>query len=151
MKNLNYSYQELVNYLDMNTTDPMVRRLIDYILAGQDSVMSGLINAGMDPASYEFSDSYEYFSPGEYIEKLRRDCDSLEQDLRIAQDDLANMTDERDRLRTRSVAELLEDMEEQVKRAHAERDNANRISRKTNQENEELKEKINVWTIMEKT
>lgn len=148
MKNL--TYRELVHHLDLYSTDPLVRRLIDYIVGGEDTVMSSLIDAGMDPMSYEFSDSYEYYSPGQYIEHLRKLCDDVEQDLRIAQDDLSDMTDERDRYKNRSVADLMASMSEEVRRAHTDRDNANRVARKYEQENDELKEKINVWTIMER-
>jgi len=149
VQNLNYSYRELVHYLDMHTTDPLVRRLINFILDGEDLVMTGLIDAGMDPLTFEFTDSYEYYSPGDYIEKLRRDCDSMEQDLHIAQDEYETVVRERDRLSTRSVANLLMDMEELVKRSNAERDQANRVVRKVEQENDELKEKINVWKVIE--
>jgi hypothetical protein len=150
VKTPNYTYRELVHHLDLHTTDPLVRRLIDYIVEGEDSVMSGLIEAGMDPMSYEFSDSYEYYTPGDYIEHLRKNCQSVEDDLWVAQRELEDVVEERDRLKTRSVADLMASMEEQVKRAQAETVNAQRIARKVEQENDELKEKINVWTILEK-
>lgn len=111
--------------------------------------MTSLIDAGMDPTAYEFSDGYEYFTPGDYIEYLRKQCQSAEDELYLAQADLADAIDERDRLKTRSVAELMASMEEIVKRAQAETVNAQHITRKVEQENLELKDKINVWKIME--
>lgn len=150
MKHLNYTYRELVHHLDMYSTDPLVRKLIEFIVSGEDSVMSGLIDVGMDPTTYEFSDSYEYFTPGDYIEHLRKNCDYMEQDLYVAREDLEEEQEKRKRLETRTVAELLAHMEEIVKRTKSDADNVNRMNIKLEQENDNLKDKINVWSIMER-
>lgn len=149
MKNPNYTYQELVHHLDLYSTDPLVRRLIDFIVEGKNDVLSGLIDAGMDPVSREFNIDDVYLTPGEYIEHLHKARQSAEDELYLAQAELADTIDERDQLKTRSVAELMASMEELVKRANADAAEARRIAQKTEQENEELKDKINVWKIME--
>ena len=149
MKNPNYTYQELVHYLDISTTDPLVRKLIDMIISGENTVLEQLIEEGMDPVTQTFYFDHEELDPGTYIHHLKRDCAYYEEEMEIAQRDLAEMTDERDRLSTRSVADLLASMEELVKRAKAESEHAHAVRRKVDQENYELREKINVWTIME--
>jgi hypothetical protein len=151
MKNINpnYTYQELVHYLDISTTDPMVRRLIDMIIGGENTVLEQLIEEGMDPVNQTFYHDHEELDPGTYIHHLKRDCTYFEEEMIIAQNERDEEQEKRKRLETRSVADLLASMEELVKRAKSETDNANRITRKVAQENDELKEKINVWTIME--
>jgi hypothetical protein len=150
VKNPNYTYRELVHYLDITTTDPLVRKLIDMIIGGENTVLEQLIEEGMDPVTQTFYFDHEELDPGTYIHHLKRDCAHFEEEMEIAQNELEDMTRDRDRLSTRSVANLLADMEELVKRAKSETDNANRISRKVTQENDELKEKINVWSILER-
>ena len=145
----NLSYPELVSYLDKYSTDPIVRQLINCIYAG-DGIVEGLVDVGMDPTTQEFEDAYSYYSPGEYILHLRNECDSMEQELRIAQDDLSEMTDERDRLKARGVIDLIKEVERERTMAREAAYEANKKSERLERENAELTEKINVWTIMER-
>ena len=147
MKHL--TYRELVHYLDLYSTDPVVRQLIGFILNGEDSVMSRLIEEGMDPATYEFSEDHEYFSPGEYIEHLRKCRQSAEDDLYLAQRDLDDAQHEVDRLKTRSVMQLLHEVERERTLSREKAYEANVKSERLERENAELKEKINVWKVME--
>lgn len=150
MQNSNLNINELIHHLDITTTDPIVRRLIDLLLTREATLADELIDAGMDPTSYTFYyDGSSEYSPGEFITELRKNVDYLEQDLQCAQEDLACATAERDRLSTRSVASLLASMEEIVKRTKADSDNVNRQIIKVEQENHQLKDKINVWKVME--
>lgn len=149
MKNPNYTYRELVHHLDLYTTDPLVRRLIDMLVAGENSIVTNLVEEGMDPVNYTFTYDSQDMDVGEYIRQLKRDCQLYEDEMWLAQRELEDEQGRRRQLETRSVAELLASMEELVKRANSERDNANRIIRKVEQENDELKEKINVWKVIE--
>ncbi len=146
----NLTYKELVHYLDFNSTDPMVRRLLEYINNQEENIIEGLVQAGMDPINCRFDRNGYYHSPGEMIEKLCNDIDYAEREAAEWEEKYYNIKDERDRLRVRSVADLLNEMNEQVKRAQADRNNSDRIAEKYKQENQELQEKINVWTILEK-
>jgi hypothetical protein len=151
MKNLKLSYKELVQYLDFTSTDPMVRQLVAYINDREESIIEGLVEAGMDPIDCRFDYDGFYHSPGDFISKLRNDTEYAEREAAEWEEKYYRVKDERDQLRARSVAELLSEMSEQVKRAHADRNNSDRIAEKYKQENQELQEKINVWTILEKT
>ncbi len=146
----NLTFKELVHYLDFNSTDPMVRRLLAYINDQEESIIEGLVQAGMDPINCRFDRDGYYHSPGEMIEKLRNDLDYAERESAEWEEKYRNVKDERDRLRARSVADLINEMDEQVKIAHAARNNSDRIAEKYKQENQELQNKIDVWTIMEK-
>ena len=59
------------------------------------------------------------------------------------------MKAERDRLKSRSVADLLSNMQELIRRAEAEAKEADRISTQLKARNKDLEEKINVWKVME--
>lgn len=151
MQNLNYTYHELVHYLDLHSTDPLVRRLIDMLVTNENSVVEQLIHEGMDPIRHTFNYDHQDMDVGEYLRQLKHDCQYYEDEMWVAQQEREEEEKKRRRLETRSVAELMYNMEELVKRANAERDQANRVVRKVEQENEELKDKINVWTILERT
>lgn len=149
MKNSNLTYSELIHHLDLHTTDPMVRRLIDIILNG-DGIMESLVGAGMDPTTHEFQDSYSYYSPGDYIGHLKNECDNLEQELHIAQNEVADLTKECEQLRARSVADLLSEMEHEVRMAKRDRAHVQDQCRALQEQNAELNDKINVWHILER-
>lgn len=150
MEKSNLSYSELVHYLDLTATDPLVRRLINLIHEGEGTIINELLEEGMDGIYNTFYHDGANLTPGEYIDTMRREISNLESDLECLRDDFDDVTEERDKLKTRTVADLLASMEEQVKRAHAETMNVQQIARKIEQENLELKDKINVWTIMER-
>ena len=151
MRNLNYTYQELVHHLDLYTTDPLVRRLIDMLVANENPILEQLIENGMDPINHTFTYDHQDMDVGEYINQLKRDCQYFEEELDLAQRELSEEQAKRRRLETRSVAEMLGNMEELNKRYLAELANTQRIIKKVEQENNELKDKINVWTILERT
>lgn len=146
----NLTYKELVHYLDFNSTDPMVRRLLEYINNQEENIIEGLVQAGMDPINCIFDYDGSYHSPGEFISKLRNDTDYAEREAAEWEEKCYRFKEERDQLQTRSVATLLSEMNEQVKRAQADRNNSDRVAEKYKQENQELQNKINVWTILEK-
>lgn len=146
----NLTYKELVHYLDFTSTDPLVRRLLEYINSQDESIVEGLVQAGMDPIAYTFDYDGFYHSPGEFISKLRNDTDYAEREAGEWEEKYYQAKDERDRLRARSVSDLLSEMNEQVKRAQADRNNSDRIAEKYKQENQELQNKINVWNILER-
>ena len=146
----NLTYKELVLYLDFNSTDPMVRRLLEYINNQEENIIEGLVQAGMDPINCIFDRDGFYHSPGEMIEKLSNDLDYAERESAEWEEKCYRFKEERDQLQTRSVATLLSEMNEQVKRAQADRNNSDRVAEKYKQENQELQNKINVWTILEK-
>ena len=149
MTNLNYSYEELLHHLDITTTDPAVRRLVD-MLYGDESLISGLIEAGMNTTTFTFEEDYQDYTPGEYIDYLRKEVQSYSDsasDWEWKHDQLA---EECQRLKVRSIAQVLHEMEKEVLIAKELKSQAERSSAQLRQENAELKEKINVWTVLEK-
>ena len=143
------TFKELVHYLDLYSTDPQIRRLIEFIKSGEENVIHGLIEEGMDHENYLFRDNGDWYTPGEYIAHLKNNIDFYEREAREWQDKYEDMKDERDNLRVRSVADLLTEMQSQVRNAEQDRDAAKRKVESIRQQNKELQEKIDVWTILE--
>ena len=147
--NLNLTYKEIIDHLDRYSTDPMVHRLLGMILEKEETIIEGLLEVGMDEdGRIEGNDGW--YLPGPYINHLRTELDYYEGEAREWEEKYADMKDERDRLKARSVADLLSEMREQVRRAESARDEASRRAQNYKTENEELTEKINVWSILEK-
>ena len=139
---------ELVNYLSKHNTDPIINRLVK-IIQGDEGAYAGLIEAGMDQSSWTFSHNYDYYLPGEYIEFLKNELDHLESELDLAKDELEQMTDERDSLKARSIMDLISEMKNVRDSAVRAMNDANRKAALVQEKNDELEEKINVWTVME--
>lgn len=75
MKNINHlTFEELINYLDLTTTDPSVRRLIDMLCNDNTNLIKELMDEGMS-RDFIFEEDYESYSPGEYIRHLRNEVD----------------------------------------------------------------------------
>ena len=137
---------ELISYLELTNTDPLVRRLLS--LLQNENIKTELIKVGMDPSDCEFKEDWEYYSPGEYIRHLRGEVDYYSRESEEWEVKYHEMEKERDRLKARSVANLLHEMEEQVKRAQDDTHKAKRIAERYAEENKELTNKINVWHTM---
>jgi hypothetical protein len=149
VKNLNLRFEELVHHLDVTSTDPAVRRLIDML--HKRNVTNDLVDVGMDPETQTFEYDGYYHSPAELIEKLRNEIDYHVREIDEWDKRYLELQNERDQLKSRSVVELLSNMEALIRRAESDRDQAHRITESVRQKNKDLEEKINVWTILEKT
>lgn len=147
MKYDHLSTNELIHYLDLTTTDPMVRRLIELIQSN--TLKAELVEVGMDPEDCEFHYEGNYYRPSEYIRQLHSDIDYHQREAADWESQHYEMERERDRLKTRSVADLLHSMEELNRQYIAERDQAKRLAERYAQSNKELNDKINVWKILE--
>jgi hypothetical protein len=118
------------------------------INAGENAVMDGLIQQGMDPLECQFEEGYEYYSPGDYIKYLRSDRDYYKDEYDLVQDELERSQQECRKLGARSVAELMHDMELQVRESNAA---GTRLAREVNAltaKNSELNDKLNSWKIL---
>lgn len=146
----NLTLNELVHYLDLTTNDPLVRRLVDMLLAGESVVVQELISAGMDPVEHTFKHDYDTVSPGEYIELLRSDIAYYKEEANDWETQHHKMKQERDRLSARTVVELLNDMQFKLNQAESDRNQATRVVENLKKKNAELEEKINVWSVMER-
>ena len=145
---MNYNsmtYRELVHYLDLNSTDPVVRRLVVMLTDGPNGIIAGLEKAGMDPKTWLFDGGYDSMSPGEYIEELRHKVRDLNEDNDDLQTQIAWIEGERDKLKVRSVMELIEEVNKEKTRCSVIASEAIKESIKVKEENAKLREQIDMW------
>jgi hypothetical protein len=145
----NLTYNELRDYLDRYSTDPMVHKLLEYISDKEENIIEGLVDVGMDPLTGRIEGDYGWHLPGPYISELRNDVDYHQRESQEWEEKYEDMKAERDRLKSRSVADLLSNMQELIRRAEAEAREADRISTQLKARNKDLEDKINVWKVME--
>jgi hypothetical protein len=139
------SDQELLHYLDLSSDDPLIRRLINVLARTRGALIDDLESAGMDSQSWTFGEGWNKFSPGQYIEELRNDLRHAEDELELAQDELEKMRDERDQLKTRNIMQFIEEVNKEKIRCSLIASDAMKESNKVREENDKLREQIDMW------
>ena len=140
--------RELLHYLDLYSEDPVVRRLMHLLGNTRGSLIAELEEAGMDPQTWTFQDDYDAMFPGEYIEHLRSQLQHAQDEADSLQWKLDGVIEERDQLKTRSIAELIEEVwEEKRKNSDMVRE-AMATVKAFKDENTRLKEQIDMWARM---
>jgi hypothetical protein len=140
------SPQELIHYLDLYSTDPVVRKLVKMLEA--DNIIADLVDIGMDPLTQTFDSDWDRDSPAEYIERLRSELEYAQEEQRIAEEDREYAQSETERYKNRSVAELLSDALREIDAAKSQASMAQREAEKLRNHNEDLTAKLNTWSIM---
>lgn len=146
----NLTFNELIDYLDRYNQDPFVRKLLEFLRDKEENIIDGLVEVGMDPEDGRIEGDDGWYLPGPYIEKLRNDVDFYYRESQEWEEKYEDAIVERDRLKARSVADLLKEMEERIRRAEVNMREADRICTQYKAKNAELEDKINVWQILEK-
>jgi hypothetical protein len=146
----NLTYNELIDYLDRYNQDPFVRKLLEFLGDREENMIEGLIEVGMDPKDGRIEGDDGWYLPGPYIEKLRNEVDFYYRESQEWEEKYEDASVERDRLKARSVADLMAEMEGRIRRAEANVREADRMVTVYKTRNAELEDKINVWQILEK-
>jgi hypothetical protein len=146
---------ELLRYLDLTSTDPLIKRLINMLSAPNGGLVGDLVEAGMDPNTWAFTDDHQDYYPGDYITHLQKMVSYAEDELVVVEIDLADARNEVDRLSTRSVTELLADAQRAIESAKSnhsyavrEAEKAHEVIDKVQAENRHLKEQLGMWNIL---
>lgn len=142
------SDHELMHYLDLYSTDPVVRRLIGVLARTRGALIDDLEAAGMDSQSWTFGEGWNKFSPGQYIQELRNDVERAEDELRLTQHELMALQDECDRLRTRTIMQLIEEVQSEKRISKSRADEAWKEANRVREENAKLREQIDMWGAM---
>lgn len=136
---------ELLHYLDLYSDDSLIRRLIGVLARTRGALVDDLVDAGMDAQHWTFGDGWNRQGPGEYIQDLQRQIQTLEDDNDDLRKHKEELEEECDRLRSRSVLEFLQEVER-------ERTNNQDLVREAmttvkayRDENTKLKEQIDMW------
>ena len=139
------SDHELMHYLDIYSEDPVVRRLIGVLARTRGALINDLEAAGMDSQSWTFGEGWNKFSPGQYIQELRHDVERAEDELRLAQHELQDLEDECNQLRTRTVVQLIEEVQQEKKASASRANEAWKEANRVREENTKLREQIDMW------
>lgn len=139
------SDHELMHYLDLYSEDPVVRRLIGVLARTRGSLIDDLEAAGMDSQRWTFGDGWTKYSPGQYIQELRHDVERAEDELRLAQHELQDLEDECNQLRTRTVVQLIEEVQQEKKASASRANEAWKEANRVREENAKLREQIDMW------
>ena len=136
---------ELLHYLDLYSTDPLIRRLVDLLSTTRGAIISDLEAAGMDPQTWTFETDWHKMYPGEYIEQLRRDRDEAESDLSHTKYKLEEAETELDEMKTRSIMDFVQEVWQEKKTATFKVQEALKEAKAQKEENDRLREKIDMW------
>ena len=135
--------RELVHYLDLYSTDPVVRRLVK--LFTHEELIAELVDAGMDPDTLMFQIDWGHESPGEYIQSLRnslRDAEDEASELRHRCEDLDEQLEQ---LQTRSIMDFIDEVRHVKRESESLVSDAMKTIKAYKDENEKLKEQIDMW------
>ena len=134
---------ELIDYVIKYDDDPIRVRLATYMERKPGAIIDDLERAGMDETFCTFKSKVTYteYLPGEYINHLEGEIEYIEEQLKEAQDELY-------KLETRTVAILIEDLSNQLRKAEF-RNKQIESEREAAKKNEQImKEKLDMWTIL---
>lgn len=139
---------EFMHYLDIYSDDPVIRRLVNVLAKTRGALIDDLEAAGMDAQYWTFGDGWSQQSPGQYIQELRRELDEAELNLRLAQDEVADLQDQCDELRTRTIMQFIEEVQQEKRAATQKVSMAQEQTKQIAQENAKLREQIDMWGAM---
>jgi hypothetical protein len=140
---------ELLHYLDLYSDDPLIRRLIDVLTRTRGEIITDLEEAGMDPQTWTFGDGWNKMFPGQYITDLEKQVQYAEEELEHAKYQRDEAIKERDELKTRSLMDFVQEVWQEKRTNELLVKEAISTINAYKKENEDLKEKINVWRVME--
>lgn len=144
---MNYNHltaKELIRYLGLTSTDPLVCRLVT--LLQEESLIEELEEAGMDPVTKEFKDDgWNHRGPAEYIQHLRNDVDYYVREAEDLQEQVYSLEKEVAKLGARGVASLLADIHHTLEAAKMEEGRQRRIAENERKLREEAEQKFEFW------
>lgn len=137
---------ELIRYLDLTSTDPLVRKLIQ--LLQDESLIYELESAGMDPVTREFKHDWEYFGPASYIEKLRNDVDYYVEECNNLENKVRELEGEVTRMSTVSLVNFIADVHHKLEMSKFEQGRAERRAEAEREARKEAEQKFEFWDKM---
>ena len=135
--------RELIHYLDLYNDDPVVRRLVS--LFSNDKLVADLVDAGMDPDTQLFQIDWGHESPGEHIQSLRNSLEDAQDEASDLRYRCEKLEDELEQLRTRSIMDFIDEVRHVKRESESLVSDAMKTIKAYKDENENLKEKIDMW------
>ena len=137
--------EELLNYLDVYSDDPLIRRIVRILSRTRGALLNDLENAGMDRVTWQFETDWQHLYPGDYIIHLRNELNALDRDAEELRQQLYESERERDDLKTRSIMDFVQEVWQEKKTASYIVSEAQAEAKAQRKENDRLKEQIDMW------
>ena len=134
---------ELIDYTIKFDNDPVRVRLATYMDRHSGAILDDLERAGMDETFCTFKSKITYteYLPGQYISHLEDEVSYLQEQLDQALGEIEEM-------KTMKVSELIGQLRQEVVTEKYMREAAERSRYKAQEEREEMKNKLDMWAIM---
>lgn len=139
--NLNaLSDDELIDYVLKHDSDPIRVRIASIMERMPGCILDDLEEAGMDPASCDFENTY---SPGQYIRHLESELDVYHREnLELRQDLEAQ--------RARTIADLITELNAEIHKKDYLLKEARAGQAQAEKERDHAKHQLGMWTVLEK-
>lgn len=135
---------ELIRYLDIHSTDPIVQRLVKIFQDNDDMIFQQLVNAGMDRNGL-FETNYEYKPVGEYIEHLRSELAYYQTEAEELEYKLADEKDRVKELSARSIADVMSELRQEIKSVDQRAHNNERARERAEEARDLAREQLRMW------
>jgi len=137
--------QELLHYLDLYSNDPLIRRLVEVLENTRGAIITDLEDAGMDPRTWTFGDGWNKQFPGQYITDLEKQLRYAEEELEDYKYKYEQAVEERDELKTRSIMDFIQEVhQEKQTNAYLVKEAMGTV-KAYKDENDKLREQIDMW------
>jgi hypothetical protein len=137
------SDKELLNYLDLYSDDPVVRRLLKIL--EEDSLVQELTEVGMDPLARTFEHDWQHLSPSNYIVELRRDAEYYMDERDAMEQEKEQLEREVTRLSTMSLVNFVADVQHKMEMNTMELARANKRAEQERELRKEAEQKFEFW------
>ena len=136
---------ELLNYLDIYSDDPLIRRIVKMLENTRGALLNDLENAGMDRVTWQFETEWQHLYPGDYIIHLRNELQALDRDADELRGQLEESEREREELKTRSLMDFVQEVWQEKRTASYKVQQALEQAADQKKENDRLREQIDMW------
>lgn len=134
----NLTDNELIDYIIKHDPDPVRVRLATHMQRVHGAIIDDLVDAGMDDAWCTFENTYH---PGQYIRHLESEIDYLNEKREQDQKEIAE-------LQARTVAELIQELNQQITTEKYNTRYANEQRNKSEEKARLATEKLDMWAIL---
>ena len=131
-----FTDKELIDYTLKFDTDPVRIRLAKVMDNMPGAILDDLEDAGMDPVFCNFENTY---LPGQYIRHLESELD-------IYHGENAQLREELEELKARTVMDLIAELKQEIKTADWMAAEARRERDQLQGDHDKMKSKLSMWT-----
>ena len=143
MNYTNLTKSELIRYLDLSSTDPLVRKLVT--LLQEEGLVRELTEVGMDPVTHKFEYDYDFYGPAEYINHLCNEVDFYQREREEAEYQIHQLEKEIKGLSTMTLMNFIADVNHKMEMNNLELARANNRAEAERAQRKEAEQKFEFW------